>query len=135
LRLKEADQDRGGVPMLRAVPFLLAIVYAFTAEGCGRDAAGPAASPESAAPVATDQGDSADDLALTKRIRQSIMADDRLSSLAKNVAIITVQGRVTLRGRAPSARDKAEIGVRARQIAGATNVDNLIEVKAEAAKK
>lgn len=102
--------------------------------GCGRSAAGPAAAHETRTPVATDQGETGDDLALTKRIRQSIMADDRLSPLAKNVAIITVRGHVTLRGTVKAVRDKAEIGVRARQIAGTENVDNLIEVKGDEAR-
>jgi osmotically-inducible protein OsmY len=113
--------------MRRAV---LLIVLCLVA-GCDRSAAGPAAPGEAKAPVATDQGETGDDLALTKRIRQSIMADDRLSPLAKNVAIITVHGRVTLRGTVKAVRDQAEIGVRARQIAGTGNVDNLLEVKGE----
>jgi osmotically-inducible protein OsmY len=118
--------------MRPALPLLLIVIA--LAAGCGRDAGGPGAAPAAAAPVATDQGETSDDLALTKRIRQSLMADERLSSRAKNVAIITVRGRVTLRGTVRTVPDKAEVGVRARQIAGTENVENLIEVKGEEAR-
>jgi hypothetical protein len=115
-----------GDRMLRRLALL---AFAALACGCGRSAGAPDAAPTSAAPIVTDQSETPDDVAITKRIRQSLMADDTLSLAAKNVAVITARGRVTLRGTVGTVRDKAEIGVRARQIAGTTNVDNQIEVR------
>ncbi len=98
---------------------------------CGRDSGTPA-HPDvpGSTPTAQDQSLTPDDIAITKRIRQSVVADERLSVAARNVAIVTANGRVSLRGHAASASEKAEIGVRAREIAGVENVDNQIETPA-----
>jgi osmotically-inducible protein OsmY len=105
-----------------ALPMIAALALA----ACGRSAS-PSAQAD-AAPTAMDQGDSATDRDLTRRIRQSLMADDRLSFAAKNVVIVARQGHVTLLGHVGAMEEKAEIGVRARQIAGIELVDNRIEV-------
>jgi osmotically-inducible protein OsmY len=57
------------------------------------------------------------------------MKDDSLSFTAKNVKIITVSGKVTLRGPVKTTQERAAIEAAARRIAGATQVDNQIEVK------
>ncbi len=75
-----------------------------------------------------DQSESAADLSLTQEIRKAVVADDRLSTTAKNVKIITVDGRVTLRGPVNTAQEKAAIVVKAQRIAGAAKVDDQLEV-------
>src|ERR1700738_3854393 len=45
-----------------------------------------------------DQSESESDRKITQKIRQAIVADDSLSTNAKNIKIITVKGIVTLRG-------------------------------------
>jgi hyperosmotically inducible periplasmic protein len=75
-----------------------------------------------------DQSESEADRTLTQRVRQAVMADDSLSTNAHNVKIITVNGVVTLRGPVNSAQEKANINAKAQQIAGATKVDNQLEI-------
>src|SRR5687768_2145648 len=57
-----------------------------------------------------DQSNSSGDLELTKNIRQSIVKDSSLSSTAKNVKVISTQGKVTLRGPVNSPEEKMKIG-------------------------
>jgi hyperosmotically inducible protein len=76
-----------------------------------------------------DQANGESDLKITQRIRQAVMADDSLSFNAKNVKIITVGGKVTLRGPVKSDAERAAIEAAAKSVAGAGQVDNQIEVK------
>ena len=57
------------------------------------------------------------------------MGDETLSFTAKNVKIITSNGKVTLRGPVNSASERATIDNFARRIAGERAVDNQLEVK------
>jgi len=75
-----------------------------------------------------DQGGSESDRSTTQKIRQAVVGDKGLSFTAKNVKIITVNGRVTLRGPVNSAAERASIEAKARDVAGA-QVDNQLEVK------
>ena len=77
-----------------------------------------------------DQSESEADLTLTQRIRQAVVADDSLSTTAHNIKIITINGVVTLRGPVNSTQEKATIDAKAQQIAGATKVDNQLEIVA-----
>ena len=76
-----------------------------------------------------DQGNSKPEIAITAAIRKSVLADKTLSFTAKNVKIITVGSKVTLRGPVGSEQERAAIEARARQTAGVTEVDNQIEIK------
>jgi hypothetical protein len=76
-----------------------------------------------------DQGNGESDLKITQKIRQAVMADGSLSFTAKNVKIITVGGKVTLRGPVKSDAERAAIEAAAKSVAGAGQVDNQIEVK------
>lgn len=76
-----------------------------------------------------DQANGESDLKITQRIRQAVMADGSLSFNAKNVKIITVGGKVTLRGPVKSDAERAAIEAAAKSVAGAGQVDNQIEVK------
>jgi osmotically-inducible protein OsmY len=68
------------------------------------------------------------DRALTSRIRESIVADDELSTKAKNVEIISKNGAVTLRGPVATAAEKSRVASHAQNQAGAKRVNNEIEV-------
>ena len=76
-----------------------------------------------------DQGNNATDLKITQTIRKSVMADDTLSFMAKNVKIITMGSKVVLRGPVKNAQERASIEAKARATAGVTDVDDQLEVK------
>jgi hyperosmotically inducible periplasmic protein len=76
-----------------------------------------------------DQGNSADELKITATIRKGMMGDSSLSFTAKNVKIITVGTKVTLRGPVTTDQEKAAIEARAKQTAGVTEVDDQLEIK------
>ncbi|MDB6067914.1 MAG: antigen [Pedosphaera sp.] len=77
----------------------------------------------------TDQSENRDDLRMTQLIRQSIVRDDTLSTMAKNVKIVTANGKVTLRGPVHTEQEKSEVERLAQQAAGTANVQSEIEVK------
>lgn len=81
------------------------------------------------APTPMDQGNSKADIATTAEIRRDVMALDSLSLTAKNVKIITNEGKVTLRGPVNTAAEKQSICDIADRIAKAEHVDNQLEVK------
>jgi hyperosmotically inducible protein len=76
-----------------------------------------------------DQSESEADRTVTQQIRRAVVSDDSLSTLAKNVKIITADGVVTLRGPVENPHEKEAIEVKARQLAGINKVDNQLEVK------
>jgi len=76
-----------------------------------------------------DQSKRAAERTLTQRIRQAIVADESLSTTAKKVKIIMLNGVVTLRGPVHSFQEKGSIAATARHIAGTKNVDNQLEIK------
>jgi osmotically-inducible protein OsmY len=65
---------------------------------------------------------------MTAQIRKEIIAGKSMSVNAKNVKIITIAGRVTLRGPVNTAEEKRLIGDIADRIARPENVDNQLEV-------
>lgn len=75
-----------------------------------------------------DQSESEADRTLTQEIRKAVVADDSLSTMAKNIKIITVDGVVTLRGPVQSPQERAAIQAKAQQIAGIDRIDNQLEV-------
>ncbi len=81
-----------------------------------------------AAVTSGDQSNAQADLDATQLIRKAVIADDSLSTNAKNVKIITSKGVVTLRGPVANAEEKERIGQKAHNVPGVTRVDNQIEV-------
>ena len=79
--------------------------------------------------TAMDQGSSEGDRKITQQVRQLVMKDGSLSFTAKNVKIITVNGKVTLRGPVNTDQERAAIEAAAKKIAGEGKVDNQLEVK------
>ena len=75
-----------------------------------------------------DQSERAADRTLTQRIWQAIVADESLSTTAKNVKIMMINGVVTLRGPVHSLQEKGSIEATAQHLAGTTKMDNQIEI-------
>lgn len=78
--------------------------------------------------TAGDQSENEADRTISQNIRQALTADDSLSTNGKNAKIITVDGKVTLRGPVKSDQEKAAIAAKAQQVAGVKNVDNQLEI-------
>ena len=81
--------------------------------------------------TAQDQPENDADRQLTARVRQSIVADDSLSTSAHNVKIITASGVVTLRGPVKSDQERAAVAAKAQKVAGVQRVDNQLEIAAQ----
>ena len=80
-------------------------------------------------PTASDQTENEADRNITQQIRQAVVKDDSLSTGAQNVTIVTIDGKVTLRGTVKSASDKQKIADKAHAVSGVKGVDNQIAVK------
>jgi len=78
--------------------------------------------------TADAQTNNATDLELTKRIRQSVMADKSLSTYAHNIKIVTVKGSVTLNGIVRSEDEKGAIEMKAENIAGKDRVTSDLKI-------
>jgi hyperosmotically inducible protein len=76
-----------------------------------------------------DQGGTEGDRTITQEIRKALTGSDELSTNAKNVKIITVDGVVTLRGPVKNANEKTTIASIARKASGVKRVDDQIEVE------
>ena len=103
----------------------------------GQDPANP---PSSTAPdnssrnknqpnTADNQKENTSDREITKKIRQSIIADKSLSTYAHNVKIITQDGQVTLKGPVQDQNEKETIASKAADVAGTGKVNNQLTVK------
>jgi len=83
----------------------------------------------SAALTPMDQGSSAADRTITQQIRKELMNDKSLSFTAKNVKVITVNGKVTLRGPVKSEAERSAVEAAARRAAGdGSHVDSQLEI-------
>ena len=76
-----------------------------------------------------DQGTSTEDRRITQQIRQAIVKNSSLSFNAKNVKVITLNGKVTLRGPVNSDEERSTIDAAAKKIAGETQVENQLEIR------
>ena len=79
-----------------------------------------------------DQSNKPEDVDLTRRVRQAVESDSGLSTDAKNVKIITVDGVVWLRGPVKTEQEKDQIAGAAYKIAGADKVHDQLEVARQA---
>lgn len=78
--------------------------------------------------TADEQKATGTDMEITRRIRQDLIKKSDLSTYAHNIKIITVEGKVTLKG---PVRTKEEVNIimkSAKSVAGASNVNNQITV-------
>ena len=104
----------------------------------GQDQPSPpaASSPDNSAqnktdsPTADQQSEATSDRMMTKKIRQSLVADKSLSTYGHNVKIITKDGMVTLKGPVQSEDEKSAIATKAAEVAGSPDkVTNQLTVK------
>jgi osmotically-inducible protein OsmY len=75
-------------------------------------------------PTADQQKMNAADEALTRKIRQSIMADKSLSTYAQNIKIIAQDGKVTMKGPVRSETEKKVVMAKAIKVTG--HVDKVV---------
>jgi hyperosmotically inducible periplasmic protein len=106
-----------------------------TAAFC-QDQTAPATTPDNSGTnkahsnTAEQQSEATSDRMLTKKIRQSLVADKSLSTYAHNVKIITRDGMVTLKGPVHSEDEKSAIASKAAEVAGSPDkVTNQLTVK------
>ena len=78
--------------------------------------------------TADQQKENAADRDLTQKIRRSLMGDKALSTYAKNVKIVSLNGQVTLKGPVRSDQEQQAIEARAVEVAGAGKVVNEMSV-------
>lgn len=77
-----------------------------------------------------DQGNSDADIKTSASIRKMMLSATNDFSLdARNIKIITQNGKVTLRGPVNSDTEKSQIGAIAKGVAGDGNVENDLDVK------
>jgi|SRR5579872_5202283 len=87
----------------------------------------------SATLTAGDQSNSEPDRKITQQIRQQVVSGTNHYSLtARNIKIVTDNGKVTLRGPVNSEAEKSGIEGIAKNVAGEGHVDDELEVKANA---
>jgi hyperosmotically inducible protein len=74
------------------------------------------------------QSNDQSDVQTTRKIRRALMDDKSLSTMARNVKIVTVGGTVILRGPVKSEHEKTAITDKALQIAGTGHVNDHLEI-------
>jgi hyperosmotically inducible protein len=79
-------------------------------------------------PTADQQKNNASDVALTRDIRRSLMADKALSTYAHNVKIIAENGKITLKGPVRSDDEKNTVLAKAASVAGQANINDEMTV-------
>jgi osmotically-inducible protein OsmY len=79
--------------------------------------------------TAQDQSNAPGDLESTRKIRRKIVSHDDLSFAAKNIRVITVDGKVTLAGEVESEQEKKEIMEIARNEAGGAQITDNLQVE------
>jgi hyperosmotically inducible periplasmic protein len=76
-----------------------------------------------------DQGNNESDLKVTQSIRRAISTNDQFSALAKNIKVITANGKATLRGPVENEQEKQGIESTAKGAAPGATIDNQLDVK------
>jgi len=74
-----------------------------------------------------DQNENSADIDTTASIRQRIVATD-MSINARNIKIMTANGKVTLRGEVENESEKGQIEAIAHDVAGEGNVDSQLQI-------
>jgi hyperosmotically inducible periplasmic protein len=78
---------------------------------------------------ADNQSNATADRMTTAKIRKAIIADKQLSTYAHNVKIITLDGKVTLKGPVKSDQEKQQVASDAAAVISADNLTNQLTVK------
>ena len=85
-------------------------------------------------PTADQAKNNLSDREIMQRIRKSVVGDKSLSTYGHNVKIISEHGKVTLKGPVHSDEERKNIEAKAVEVAGAGNVNNMIDVKGDKAR-
>lgn len=80
-------------------------------------------------PTALEQGNSDEDLRITREIRKRLVGVDELSVAAQNVQIITSGGRVVLKGEVRNGAEQHFILSQAVRVVGEKSVDDQLTIK------
>ncbi len=75
-----------------------------------------------------DQGNTPAEIVITASIRKDVMAEPSLSFTARNVKVVTIGNRVTLRGPVSTEAEKMLIEAMALRTTGVGHIDNQLEV-------
>lgn len=75
-----------------------------------------------------DQGNTPAEIVITASIRKDVIAEPSLSFTAKNIKVVTIGNRVTLRGPVTNEAEKSLIEAVAMRTTGVGRVDNQLEV-------
>jgi osmotically-inducible protein OsmY len=76
-----------------------------------------------------DQGNNNSDVEITRRIRRALSTNDQFSVLAKNIKIITANGKITLRGPVETEQERNAVFSAAKSVSSGNSVENQLEVK------
>ncbi len=80
--------------------------------------------------TATNQGNSTEDVWTTRQIRRMVVSGtNNFSMMARNIKIITLNGKVTLRGPVNTDAEKSSIENIAKAVAGDANVEDELTVQ------
>jgi hyperosmotically inducible periplasmic protein len=79
-------------------------------------------------PTADQQKMNPSDRAITQQIRKAIHEDTTLSTYAHNIKVVTLDGKVTLRGPVRSDDEKSNIETKAVAVAGKDNVTDQLTI-------
>jgi osmotically-inducible protein OsmY len=82
------------------------------------------------ASTAQDQSNAPEDLKLTQAIRPGLMKDAALTTAAKNIQMITIEGKVTLRGAVTTPEEKNRVLEVAGKHADVAHLADHLEIKA-----
>lgn len=85
--------------------------------------------------TAGDQSNTRSDLETTREIRKAIVADKDLSTYAHNIKIVTVSGKVTLKGPVHTEAERTAVAAKAADVVGAANVVNHVSLTDHATPK
>jgi hyperosmotically inducible protein len=98
--------------------------------GCGDQGGEPGGmdTRDDGGPSPLAQSEGGEDVQVTQRIRQALVADDSLSTSAKNVTIVARDNTVTLRGDVQNEQERATIVQKVQQIAANRAIDNQLQV-------
>jgi hypothetical protein len=80
-------------------------------------------------PTVLSQGNSVAELKITAGIRRAVMFDFSLGLAARNIQIITMGTKVTLRGVVKSEHERSAIEAHAKQQNGVSGVDNMLALE------
>jgi hyperosmotically inducible protein len=82
-------------------------------------------------PTADQQKENKPDRQVAADIRKAVMDDKSLSTYAHNVKIIVQHGAVTLKGPVHSEEEKSTVVAKAKEVAGADKVTDMLTVKGD----